>query len=101
MSAAPSTRCNMVRIVSPMAVLLARSQRIVPALVVECAGDRREHIAEFAGVGGKLVGVVGSLVGPKLHDGEMVGAVLLVHHVEAQVAAILAAALGEILERGI
>ena len=78
----------------PKRPVATRLQRPVPALIVQRAGDRRERAAERARMGGQLVRVVRALVLPDLDHGEMIGAVLLVHHVEAQVAGVLAARSG-------
>src|SRR5882672_2556349 len=64
-------------------------QRLVKPLIVHRAGERREHAAEFPGVGREFVGFVGLDVLPALEHREMVRSVLLIRDIEAQVAALL------------
>src|SRR3954466_13578409 len=75
------------------------SQCFVPALVIERASERGERRTKFPGMRGQLVRIVGFLVLPGFDDCEVVRARLLVHDVKAQIAGILSARFGELLER--
>src|SRR4029077_1556666 len=74
-------------------------QRSIEPLVVERAGHGRELGAEILGLSLDEVVVVGCAVGPGLDYGEVVGPVGLLEYVEAQIAGLLAAVLGELLDR--
>src|SRR5215472_13949505 len=71
---------------------------LVEPLVVEGAFERVELLPELPGVGSHDAGIEGLAVAPALEQGEMVRAAILLQHVEPQIAAILAAGIGQYLD---
>src|SRR5271169_1917206 len=74
---------------------IALADRLVKPLVIQCAFERVQLLPEFLGMRGGDARVEGLAVAPGLNQREVVRTIVLLQHVEPQIAVVLSRRRGE------